>query len=123
MIKSELKWVLYKQKQIQWQFYKFWKSILIPTELSVLSTEQSVLSERHFRTAGSIFKKARGSLEKLSAEGVSQNLGRWICDGWHRLDRGGREEDCRPEQGQRGGAKARPGRNFVGAHRIGDSGH
>jgi hypothetical protein len=66
-----------------------------------------------FWTAGSIYKKYRGSLEKLTTERVSTNLDRWISIECSRLDRGKSRAALRPEQKpegeSRGGAIAGDG--------------
>jgi len=47
-----------------------------------------------------IFKKQGGYFAERAAEGVPFMWGRWIADGWPRLNRGEGEEAGQPELGK-----------------------
>jgi hypothetical protein len=74
-------------------------------------------------TTGSIYKKYRGSLEKLTTERVSSIFGRWIQDGRPRSYPEGERENRRPSIVDRRRRHGRNHPNLAGVQRNGISGH
>ena len=90
-IKTELKRAFYEQNSFSGKLVIIENVFWFNPRAFTFSERESVFSGRRFRTAGSIFKKSRGSLEKVSGEGVWANLSRWITFQRLWLDPRGRE--------------------------------
>ena len=67
--------------------------------------------------------KPGGLFRKITREGVSDVLGRWIMDGWLRTDGRERERGASREQCIRGGAAMDGGKKVTGARGLVSTGH
>jgi hypothetical protein len=89
------------------------KRIFLFPKRITFSTNQSVFFRFTFWTAGYKLWNLRGSLAKMSAEGVSWIISRWIWNRWLGLDRGGRWRHSRRNSGPAAIPRRRHGRKHL----------